>query len=258
LLPTRNGVANADQIRKAHTEMTALNSARKMLRKVGVEAHHANAMSMWDLRLPKLLRHHGIKTVLDVGANNGGFASDLICGGFSDRILSFEPLPEAWEKLRDRAAFHTNWDVASPMAISNQTGEATFYEAGNSVSSSLLMMTDVHVNAAPVSSTVRSIQVKTNRLDDINLASNDGPYYLKIDVQGAERMVLEGAARVLSTCIIGVQLEMSLATLYGGQSDANELDALLRSYGFECWDILPGFRDPNTFRMLQYDGIYFR
>ncbi len=238
--------------------MTVLNFARKTLRKVGVEAYHANPMTMWGLRLPKLLKHHGVRTVLDIGANDGGFASDLIEGGFLGDVLSFEPLPDAWQALKARSARHSNWNVAPPMAISNETGEATFYEAGNSVSSSLLTMTATHVNAAPHSATVRSIQVSTNRLDDLLEDVDSGPYYLKIDVQGAERMVLEGAVHSLSTSIVGVQLEMSLAVLYGDQPSAHELDTTLRALGFECWDILPGFRDPNTLRMLQYDGIYFR
>lgn len=239
--------------------MTALNAARRMLNRFGMEAYRANPMTIWQLRLPKLLSHHGVRTVLDVGANDGGYASDLIRGGYSGRILSFEPLPDAWAQLEQRTREHPSWNVAPPMALSNSDGEADFHEAGNSVSSSLLAMTGVHTGAAPDSAPVAVHKVRTRRLDDFLLAvSEEAPYFLKIDVQGAEQLVLEGAASSLQSSVVGVQLEMSVAPLYDGQTRAADLDRLLCELGFECWDILPGFRDPSSLRMLQYDGIYFR
>lgn len=239
--------------------MTALASARKLLRRVGIEARRANATTSWELRLPRLLDQHGVRTVLDVGASDGGYASGLLMGGYRGRIISFEPLPHSWERLRVRAAGFTAWHVAPRLALSDQEGEADFHEAGNSVSSSLLGMTSVHTDAAPASHFVSTARVRTRTLDSVLPELDcEAPIFLKLDVQGAEHMVLEGAREALGTAIIGVQLEMSLAPLYEGQTGASDLDALLRSRGFQCWDILPGFRDPNSLRMLQCDGVYFR
>ncbi|HEU4562159.1 MAG TPA: FkbM family methyltransferase [Longimicrobium sp.] len=239
--------------------MTLAHSIRKTLRRAGIDARRANPFTNWELRLPTLLRQHGVKTVLDVGANDGGYASGLLDGGFGGRIVSFEPLPEAWRALSEKARASASWEVAPPVALSDENGETVFHQAGNSVSSSLLVMTEAHSEAAPRSGTVASLRVRTRRLDDV-LGELDAPrpLFLKLDVQGAEHLVLKGAGDALRTAVVGVQLEMSLARLYEGQMDAAALDALLRSFGFECWDIIPGFRDPRTLRMLQYDGIYFR
>lgn len=238
--------------------MTLLHQARCLLRRVGLEAHRANAMTIWEMRLPCLLALHGVRTVLDVGANDGGFASALFQHHHGD-VVSFEPLPEAWERLSQRAAKKPNWHVAPRMALSDANGDAIFHKAGNSVSSSLLPMTAIHNDAAPASALVSSIRVETRRLDDVlPELGRPGPYYLKLDVQGAERLAIAGAQRALRESIIGIQLEMSVATLYEGQSSAAELDAFLRNMGFEIWDLLPGFRNPDNLRMLQYDGIYFR
>lgn len=239
--------------------MTLLNLARKLLRRAGIEAHRANPMTMWELRLSQLLVYHRMSTVLDVGANDGGFASGLLSGGYKGRIISFEPLPDVWATLQQRSREHPNWSIAPRMALSDEHGETDFHEAGNSVSSSLLTMTCTHVEAAPESRTVSTIRVPTGRLDDVLPELDcDDPVFLKLDVQGAERMVLEGARHSLTSSIAGVQLEMSLTSLYDGQASAASLDELLRGLGFECWDILPGFRDPKSLRMLQYDGVYFR
>ncbi len=232
---------------------------RGLLHRAGIDARRANAMTSWELRLPRLLAQHRIRTVLDVGANDGQYASGLLAGGFAGAVVSFEPLPAAGARRPRPAAGHPRWQVAPRIALSDIEGEADFHEAGNSVSSSLLDMTDVHVEAAPASRIVATTRVQTARLDTVLPRLRcETPIFLKLDVQGAERMVLDGATEALETAIIGVQLEMSLAPLYAGQSSAQDLDGHLRSRGFECWDILPGFRDPASLRMLQYDGVYFR
>jgi hypothetical protein len=80
---------------------------------------------------------------------------------------------------------------------------------------------------------------------------------LKIDVQGYEKQVLEGAPRVLGSCR-AVIAEMSLLPLYEGQVLAKELWNQLTEQGFEPWSLEPGFRHPATGRMLQLDGIFVR
>jgi hypothetical protein len=81
--------------------------------------------------------------------------------------------------------------------------------------------------------------------------------FLKIDVQGFEPQVLEGAARLLDRTQ-GVQLELSLAPLYEGQTLFLPLVDWLAKKGFELWALIPGFIDNKTGRMLQVDGIFFR
>jgi FkbM family methyltransferase len=228
------------------------------LRRLGLELRRANAWTVSELRVVEYLKHLGVQTVLDVGANDGGYASELIRAGWTGAIVSYEPLPTAWEGLRAQAAAHPGWSVAPRQALSDSTGEVTFFEAGNSYSSSLLRMTDTHVSAAPESATVREIQVPTVRLDDVIGDAGPGPHFLKIDVQGGEMMVLGGAPESLRGSVVAVQTEVSLAELYEGQPHAGDVDVFLKAAGFELWDVIPGFRDPATMRLLQYDAIYVR
>jgi FkbM family methyltransferase len=241
--------------------MTILHNARRAARRIGLEVERATPMTVWRLRLPALLAHLGIENVIDVGANDGGFAMELIENGYGGKIVSFEALPSIWSTLNDRARHYGNgqWTVAPCMALGAETGEAEFYEAGNSVSSSLLRMTDQHVTAAPGSAPVTSHRVPVRCLDDVfDELGLMGDVYLKLDVQGAEGLVLSGAERTLTGAVKGIQLEMSLTELYDGQALVSDLDIWLRQRDFALWDIIPGFRDTATLRLMQYDGVYIR
>jgi FkbM family methyltransferase len=238
--------------------MTILNMARRQARKWGLECTRADEWSLWNLRLRRYLEQHEIKTVLDVGANDGGYATELLQSGWRGKILSFEPLPEVQQRLEEKASRHEHWSIAPPAALSDRTGKATFHETGNSYSSSLLQPTDSHLGAAPDSGVIRSIEVDTIRLDDFLETIAPDRFFLKLDVQGAEALVLAGATEALRRSVMGVQMELSLVELYQDQRPSKELEAMLHDLGFRCWDILPGFRNPDTMRLLQYDGIYFR
>lgn len=196
--------------------------------------------------------------MLDVGANTGQYASSLLRAGYPGEIISFEPLPEAHAALTRAAEAHPRWRVAPRAALSDTDGEAQFEVAGNSVSSSLLDMAPVHWTAAPPSAPVGKIPVQTRRLDAIwNELGLSGPVFLKMDTQGSEAMVLAGAEGCLAN-VSAVQSEMSVVQLYEGQPLAHEIDNRLRSRGFRCVDMIPGFRDPESFELLQYDGVYVR
>ena len=233
---------------------------RRFAHLLGYDVRRASAMNLAETRVSRLLNDHRIRTVLDVGANEGQYATLLLDNGYRGSIISFEPLPEAWHRLKRKAASTAwPWIVADPIALSDSNGEAEFYEAGNSLSSSLLPMSGSHVVAAPESSLLKKIRVHTARLDDYLAAlAVEPPAFLKIDVQGAETLVLNGAAQTLRDLVLGVQVEMSLRVLYEGQQLYWHTDALLRGQGFECCDIVPEFRDPTSLHLLQYDAIYFK
>ncbi len=242
--------------------MTIASVMADFARKFGVDIRRFNAYTSPFLRLAAELERRAVRLVLDVGANDGGFAKDLLDAGYKGRIISFEPLPDAWAKLKSRTRRRPNqWEVGPPVAISDQHGWATFHEAANSVSSSLLAMASLHEMASPGSSTVRTIEVETRTIDELLeplQVPAHLPVMLKIDVQGAERMVLAGARQALDRQIQGVKLELSLAELYEGQPLWLEHHQFLQSKGFRLWDIEPGFRDASSKRLLQFDGVYFR
>lgn len=131
--------------------------------------------------------------------------------------------------------------------------------AGNSVSSSALAMLQSHVEAAPRSACVSTERVPLSRLDIMApdyLQPGSVPF-LKIDTQGYEDRVLDGATDFLSR-VIGLQLELSFVPLYEGQQLFHTMVERMRALGFSIWAIWPGFHNPHSGRMLQVDVTFFR
>jgi FkbM family methyltransferase len=207
--------------------------------------------------LSGLFQQEQINLVLDVGANEGQFADETRVAGYRGKIVSFEPLASAHAVLCSRAQADANWTIADRTALGAQTGSIEINIARNGVSSSILGMLPSHSEAEPGSKYVGTEVVPVNRLDDLCDLSSTDRVMLKIDVQGYEKQVLEGAPRVLANCK-AVIVEMSLVPLYDGQLLAMDLWNLLAKQGFEAWSLEPGIRHPETGRMLQFDGIFVR
>lgn len=210
----------------------------------------------------QLLRTNRISVVLDVGANDGGFASEVRRHGYTGRIESFEPLRSAYGSLSARAQKDPLW-TAWRYAIGAETGSAIINVAGNSgASSSLLPMLDRHASAAPSSRYIGSEEVEIRTLDhlssELSLAPSDR-VFLKIDVQGFEKFVIDGASDIISSGqIVGIQMELSFVPLYGGGTEWRQALDRIRDLGFEINYLRPGFRDRKTGQLLQSDVVAFK
>jgi len=239
--------------------MSLAHAFRLLARRAGIELHWYEPAQSQEARLFRLLSHHCVDTVLDVGANDGGYARMLRDGGFEGGILSFEPLDAAHRALDAAAARDAHWHVAPRMALGAHDGEVEINVAGNSTSSSILPMMATHSNVAPQSAYVDVERVPIHRLDGVRHAviEQGSAFFLKIDTQGYEMPVLLGAERLLHR-VRGVQLELSLTPLYDGQTLYRETIDWLVARGFELWNVIPGFSDSSSGRMLQMDGVFFQ
>ena len=197
--------------------------------------------------------------MLDVGANAGHYAMSLRRAGDPGHILSFEPLEDAWQRCVAQARSDALWTVAPRMALGATERPVEIHVASNSVSSSILPMQEIHRKAAPNSSYVGSQTVDMRRLDQVALTAIGSARrpFLKIDTQGYEREVLEGATGVLDR-LEGLQLEMSLVPLYEGSPTLTDLLLMVGQWGFVPYALQPGFTDLASGRMLQVDGLFFR
>lgn len=232
---------------------------KKALQTAGFEMHRYIPGASLGAQQVAALNRFSIDLVLDVGANIGQFGEELRVGGYQGKIISYEPLPDAHAGLLKASAGDTDWHAFEPMAIGAQNGEIEINVAQNSASSSILPMLQSHLQAAPYSAYVDKLTVPIKRLDDTldeHFERSLAPF-LKIDTQGYEWDVLDGAPLALEKCK-GVLLELSLIPLYEGQHLWQEMIARLEQQGFSLWAIQPGFTDLNSGRTLQVDGIFFR
>lgn len=232
---------------------------RRLLWKAGIHVSRFRAKSHPLARRKRLMNSYEIEVVLDVGASVGQYATQLRRDvGFRGRIVSFEPLIGARQRLQRKALKDPGWEVL-PYALGAANGSCEINVAGNSFSSSFLRMLPSHVNIAPESTYVGTEKVDVRTLDSLfpSLVSETANVYLKIDTQGFERDVLKGAQKALQD-IDTVQMEMSLTELYEGEALIGELLEFMTERGYELVSLEPGFTEPGSGRLLQVDGIFHR
>ena len=206
----------------------------------------------------QLMRHYGITRVLDVGANSGWYATELRQFGYTNQIVSFEPVGAPFQLLAKRASHDENW-MALNCAIGAESTTVKINVAANDAeSSSILPMLVTHADAAPYARFVSEEMVAQRALDDLwmDITVPDDFVFLKADVQGYESAVLDGVSDHLNR-ITGLQLELSMVPLYEGGWLYSEAVDWARQQGFVLMRLIPGFTDQRTGQMLQADGVFF-
>lgn len=239
---------------------TIKSKLRNLGRLFGLDIRLSGLNSREDLRFHHFLRLHKIDTVIDVGANRGQFALELLNAGFRGRIISIEPLPGAHEVLQAASSKRgTNWEVVRRLALSDSDGSATFFVTKSDTASSLLEPTSALNQATPSTEVVESITVETLRLDELIKELNLGQsrILLKLDVQGGEGRVLAGAVKTIDL-ISGVLVELSFAKLYDDQVPPAEILNRMEESGFKVWDLWRGYSHPETYRLDQVDALFFK
>jgi FkbM family methyltransferase len=230
---------------------------KKLARQFGVELKRFNPSTSEICRMQYLFAYHQIDCVLDIGANIGQYAKSLRELGYRGKIVSFEPLPQAYDRLKKNSEKDVLWEVAPRTAIGDKDGEIEINISGNSEASSVLNILDSHLKMSSDFAYVSSETVKLNKLDTIakSYVKEANSIYLKIDVQGYELQVLEGASQILPK-VSGIQLELSLTPLYDNQPLWNETLEKMKHLDYELYAIVPVFTDMKTGKLLQMDGIF--
>lgn len=203
------------------------------------------------------LKHLGIRTVLDVGANTGQFAQ-VAHHVFPDaRIYAFEPLPSCHQALQERMAGVETFQ-SYQAAIGERDGTITIHQSPSSPSSSALAMTSIHTEAFPWTGGGTDIEVELHRLDHYLPELVIAPkLLLKIDVQGYGLQVLQGAPHILALADV-VFIETSITPLYEGEATFDQVYRHLTGAGFRFTGVLDELNHPETGAILQMDAIFQR
>lgn len=138
--------------------------------------------------LRKNVKHGNI--VYDIGAHTGFltlFSSRLV--GDSGRVFAFEPLPENYTLLKEHLKINGVRNVSSyQLAISNSNKTVFFTNNPNSFANTYIQSSPMMNIAIPI------IEIQAVALDVFIKGNNlPLPDLIKIDVEGAEYDVLQGA-----------------------------------------------------------------
>jgi FkbM family methyltransferase len=230
---------------------------KKLARRFGYDILHLPTDPLVR-RQRDLWAAHGINLIFDVGANIGQFGQRVRQWGYTGELVSFEPMPAAFETLSRQSRNDPAWQTVNT-ALGNYDGNTTLHISRNSYSSSILNIMPTHVLSAPDSVYVQEETVPVRKLDTVigEFYRPGHNLYVKIDTQGYERQVLEGALGSLDK-ICGFQMELSLTQLYEGETLMQEMVGVLKEYGFLLKLIEGGHLDYETGELLQVEGYFFK
>jgi FkbM family methyltransferase len=229
---------------------------KRAARHLGYEVRQFTPLRSLAAARRHLLEALEIDVVVDVGANTGQYGELLRREGFRGRIVSLEPVPEAYEELRAAAAADGAW-TALPVAAADRDGELALNVTRDSRSSSMLARNDRFADR-PGWAPKEVQRVTGRRLESLtNEILRDGERaYLKLDVQGYERQVIEGAGGALHR-FGALELELSLAPLYEGQAQLVDMLPFLAARAFHPVALEPILLDDDG-RLIELDGIFMR
>jgi FkbM family methyltransferase len=195
-----------------------------------------------------------------VGANRGQYGTLLRGIGYTGWIISFEPVQANYEVLKAVAAKREPWRVF-PYALGATNERREINVAEETVFSSFLTPREESQVRFPTNRMERKEEVDVRRLDGILetcLKDISSPrIYLKLDTQGFDLAVIEGAQTILPR-ILALQTEVSLHDLYHGMPGFVESISRLQAAGFEIIDFVTVNRDVDRLCAIDMDCLMAR
>lgn len=239
--------------------------SRAALDALGFELHSKRALRIAyerdkdqrELHAWKILAHVPFQQILDVGANQGQFASYALKLWPNARIDSFEPLPHVYQTLCAAHSQHLNFH-AHQLALGREQHQAEILSNEFSPSSSLLALAPLHRQEWPNATATTPITINVERLDD--WVSTQGcciqhPVLIKIDVQGFEDQVIEGGLATICTAQ-WVAVEVSFYKLYEGQPLFHHIYEQFVALGFQYRGNVQQFLSRSGERVLFADALF--
>lgn len=195
--------------------------------------------------------------LFDVGAHVGQTALELRRRFPAGTVHAFEPSPDSFARLQAATAGDARCEL-HPFALAEARGSRTLHVNASSATSSLKELTEGASEEWRDErlTTVERVEVEVRTLDEFcaerSIESID---FLKIDVQGGEYAVLEGASGMLGRRAVRfVQSEFILVGTYEGQRPLHEYLSLMDRRGYRLVDFFSPLRRDG--QLLQCDLLF--
>jgi len=204
-----------------------------------------------------LVGAEAVRTCFDVGAFRGEYARDMVNAFPGASVYAYEPNPIEFERLAANARSSARI-TAMPCGLGATLGSAELHIAAGTASSSLLPLEPDAAKdwgdplaQGKMGNAVVAVVTIDSELKRLGLETLD---FLKIDAQGFEAHILDGALQSLrQRRILAIKLEMLVERSYVGQALPHELMAKCYAYGLTLRGIYDTyFRDS---RLMQFDAL---
>jgi FkbM family methyltransferase len=205
-----------------------------------------------------ILLNYGINLILDVGANTGQYGLRARALGYQGRIVSFEPVFASYTELTKSIQNDPLWTSVN-IGCGDYDGKATINTFNLSVMNSILPPSPLIRREYPQVEDVGQEDILISKIDTIfsQYYTQTDTVLLKIDTQGFEKNVLEGANISLDN-ILGIQLELSFVEHYRDETLFVNMVDFLSHKGFTLVCLEPLTHNLENGKFLQADGTFFR
>lgn len=206
----------------------------------------------YDLQTLKVIKAvcKGNTNCIDIGCHRGDIMDLMLKYAPNGTHYGFEPLPHLYQFLKEKYT-HTRCTI-SDIALSNFSGSTSFnYVVSNPSYSGIKKRSYDRPNEQD-----KVITVKTELLDNF-LPKNYKPDLIKIDVEGAEMQVLNGAANTIETArpIIIFEHGLGASDIYGTTPDMLFQFFEEKKY---CISLLKNWlNNKQTFTLKEFEKQYY-
>lgn len=194
--------------------------------------------------------------VLDIGANVGLVSISLLKSQPNvEKIYTFEPLPDTYEKMKQNLELNGNPEKIHPVNVgmSDNAGTFDFYLPGENEAASMQPNMDEFYMQESVDGhytgvkKMDKVECKVTTLDDYVAENNiDRVNFIKIDVEGNEKNVLLGGRAILKKYHPVVYCEMLRKHAARFGYHPNEIIEYMKSLDYKCYTLHDGRLIPFT------------
>ncbi len=228
--------------------------ARKVINAMGYEVIKLQNANTFELG--KWIAEIDIKTIIDVGSNEGQFIKSVSRVLPSSKIIAFEPIKKCFDVLvANTKGLNVTYHNCG---LSDYNGTTEINVSENLVSSSILPMEDLHKNLYPNSKYISTQTIELKRLDDV-IKNSDlvGNVLLKIDVQGYEDKVIAGGKETIKKVSV-VIIEYSYEPIYEGQWLFDQTYRFFTDNGFKFAGVVDQAQSSKNGIPIYGDAIFIK
>jgi FkbM family methyltransferase len=230
------------------------------LRRSGFEVVRRGSGTLLGLHLWTLFARYEINAVIDVGACSGEYGTWLRRNGYKGLIVSFEPVPESFSVLAKKAARDPLW-LAYNLALGREPGEAEINVTENTMFSSFRRPSPYAFEAFGSMPKIKFTETVTlatldEMFDQVTVGISRQHVYLKMDTQGWDLDVLEGAKESLGR-IVAFQSEVAVQAVYEDVPSMRESLDYFERCGYSVSGLFPVNLDEKM-RAVEFDCVMVR
>jgi len=206
-------------------------------------------------------------TLLDIGAR-GGMSDYWRAAEKHLRVIGVEPDLQSYAALIQTSLSTQNTYL--DIGLYRESTQLDFYLTREGGDSSILKPNREFLDRFPNSSRydiVETTQIKTDTVDrQLQQHQISDIDFIKVDTQGSELFILQGATKFLTNAVIGLEIEVEFNQMYQNQPLFADIDNFIRGFGFQLFDLRPIYWKANAGQelggrkgqIIYADALYFK